>query len=89
MANKKSTPTKVTREELESLQDKVGSINKLQMEIGGLEIQKNMSYERLKELQINLNAVQNSLNKKYGTVTVNINDGSLKPMENGQVNKKN
>tara|TARA_R100000152_G_C6734355_1_gene158685 strand:+ start:40 stop:309 length:270 start_codon:yes stop_codon:yes gene_type:complete len=89
MANKKSAPTKVTKEELENLQEKVGSINNLQMEIGGLEIQKNMAYERLKELQINLNAVQNSLNKKYGTVTVNINDGSLKPMENGQVNKKN
>ena len=89
MANKKSAPTKVTKEELENLQEKVGSINNLQMEIGGLEIQKNMAYERLKELQINLNAVQNSLNKKYGTVTVNINDGSLKPMEIGQVNKKN
>ena len=88
MANKKAAATKVTAEELQNIQDKVNDINRIQMEIGGLEVQKNLAVERLKQGQGALNVVQQGLEKKYGKVSVNINDGSLKPIVD-EADKKN
>ena len=36
-----------------------------------------------------MNALQNELMDKYGNVNVNIQDGTLKPKEDEQINKKN
>ena len=58
------------------------------MEVGGLEVQKNIAVDRLKEAQGALTVVQQSLEKKYGKVSVNINDGSLKPIIDEQTDKK-
>jgi hypothetical protein len=88
MAKKKAAATKVTAEELKNVQEKVTIINRQQMEIGGLEMQKQVAIERLKEAQGSLGVVQRSLETKYGKVSVNLNDGSLKPMED-EANKKN
>jgi hypothetical protein len=88
MAKKKAAATKVTAEELKNIQDKVNDINRVQMEVGGLEVQKNLAIERLKQGQSALNIVQQGLEKKYGKVSVNINDGSLKPIVD-EADKKN
>ena len=88
MAKKKPAATKVTAEELKNIQDKVTVINRHQMEIGGLEMQKQVAIELLKESQGSLGVVQKSLEKKYGQVSVNLNDGSLKPMKD-EADKKN
>jgi len=81
---------KVTKEELANIQEKVGAINQTQMQIGGLELQKQAAFERIKELQMNLNAVQNDLKTTYGDVSVNLNDGTLKQVErDGPVDQKN
>ena len=58
------------------------------MEVGGLEVQKNIAVDRLKEAQGALTVVQRGLEKKYGKVSVNINDGSLKPIIDEQTDKK-
>jgi hypothetical protein len=80
--------TKVTKDELKSIQDKVGQINNLQMQIGGLTVQQSKAVEMLESLQTELNVIQTSLESKYGQVSVNIQDGSLKeiPKENGPLN---
>ena len=88
MAKKKQAATKLTAEELKNIQDKVTVINRLQMDIGGLEVQKINAVAKLKEGQQALQIVQEGLEKKYGKVSVNINDGSLKDIED-EVNKKN
>ena len=85
---KKATPTKLTKDELSNIQEKVNNINNLQMNVGGLELQKAIAIERVKEAQGALQVVQDSLEKKYGRVSVNINDGSLKEIKD-EVNKKN
>ena len=79
---------KITKDELKSVQDKVNLINKAQMQIGGIEVQKTLIIETLKSLQTELNVIQTSLESKYGKKTVNINDGTLKdiPSENGSLN---
>ena len=87
MAKKKAAATKVTAEELKNIQDRVSDINRAQMEVGGLEVQKHLAVEKLKEVQGALQVVQQSLETKYGKVSVNLNDGSLKPMES-EVNTK-
>lgn len=88
MTKKKQAATKLTAEELKNIQDKVTVINRLQMDIGGLEVQKINAVAKLKEGQQALQIVQEGLEKKYGKVSVNINDGSLKDIED-EVNKKN
>ena len=88
MTKKKQAATKLTAEELKNKQDKVTVINRLQMDIGGLEVQKINAVAKLKEGQQALQIVQEGLEKKYGKVSVNINDGSLKDIED-EVNKKN
>ena len=87
MAKKKAAATKVTADELKNIQEKVTVINRQQMDIGGLEMQKQISIERLKEAQGALTVVQQDLEKKYGKVSVNLNDGSLKNVEDAADSK--
>ena len=58
------------------------------MQIGGMEVQKLQAIDHIKSLQTELNVIQTSLESKYGKVSVNITDGSLKqiPSENGSLN---
>jgi hypothetical protein len=95
MANKKKklvdlkpTVEKITEKELKSIQDMVQVINKSQMQIGGLETQKFDAISKLKHFQSELNKVQLELEDKYGKVSVNIQDGSIKP-EQDEIDKKN
>ena len=78
---KKTKDLKVTKDELTSIQVKVNEINHLQMQIGGLEVQKNMGMTKLIENQSMLMKMQGDLEKKYGRVTVNLETGILKPVE--------
>tara|TARA_B100000959_G_C14869441_1_gene577718 strand:+ start:596 stop:862 length:267 start_codon:yes stop_codon:yes gene_type:complete len=87
MAKKKAAATKVTADELKNIQEKVTVINRQQMDIGGLEMQKQISIERLKEAQGALTVVQQDLEKKYGKVSVNLNDGSLKNVKDAADSK--
>ena len=77
---------KIKKEELKSIQDKVQSINNVQMQIGGLEVQKSIAIEKLKAFQQELNIVQNTLEDKYGKVSVNLTDGTFKEIEDGPHN---
>ena len=75
---------KITDEELKSVQEKVNKINQAQMQVGGLEVQKNVALEQIKTLQIDLQVIQKELEEKYGKVSVNLTDGTISeiPEEN-------
>jgi len=79
---------KVTDEELKSIQEKVGEINQMQMQIGGLEVQKQAGLEQVKVAQMDLQVIQKDLEEKYGKVTVNIQDGTIKPIEENESDKE-
>ena len=68
---------KITDEELKSVQEKVNAINQAQMQIGGLEVQKNIALDTLKGIQLELQKDQKDLEEKYGKVSVNLTDGTL------------
>ena len=72
---------KIDNDELELVQGKVNSINQAQMTVGGLEVQKTVAIEQLKALQQELQVVQNTLEEKYGKVSVNLQDGTIKELE--------
>jgi hypothetical protein len=72
---------KITDEQLKELQGLVGQINNIQLSIGQLETQKAGMLQGVGELQLKLKDTQASLEKEYGKVSVNIQDGSIKPIE--------
>lgn len=79
-------PTKVTDEQLKRIQDTVSSINKGQMEVGKLETNKHALIHQISGYQEALQVLQNELEKEYGTVDININDGTINYKEDGEVN---
>ena len=81
---------KVTDEELKSIQEKVSQINQVQMQVGGLEVQKVAAIEMLKAFQDELVVIQNELEEKYGKVSVNLQDGTITEIpEENESDKKN
>lgn len=78
---KKTNDLKITDEQLKSLQELVNQINQAQLSVGQLETQKAGMMAAIGDLQMKLKAMQDDLEKEYGAVTVNIQDGSIKELE--------
>ena len=81
-------PEKVTASQLEKIQKTVSVINRAQMEVGRYEAGKHTLLHTIQVLQGELKLVQDELEKQYGTVNINIEDGTIKYPENGEANKK-
>jgi FtsZ-binding cell division protein ZapB len=81
-------PEKVTASQLEKIQTAVSDINRAQMEIGRLETSKHMLSHQVLSMQDNLKKIQDELEKDYGTVNINIEDGKINYPENGEADKK-
>ena len=76
---------KISQEHLEELQKSVSNINQVALQIGNLELQKHALLHQGVELQGDLQKFQTKLEDKYGKVSINIQDGSFKPIEDTQV----
>lgn len=87
MKNKKSS--KITKDELSGIQTVVDAINKIQMQVGGMEVQKQLAIKAINEQQQKLSVLQRTLEDKYGKVSVNLNDGTIKDIIDGESNTKN
>ena len=82
-------PEKVTKEQLDRVQDTVNNINRTQLEIGSMEVKKHELMHNVAGLRDELTLLQNEFEKEYGTFDVNIQDGTINYQEeNGEVNKK-
>jgi len=80
---------KITDEELKSVQEKVNQINQVQMQVGGLATQQAFGVEQIKFLQGELKTTQDELEKIYGKVSVNLQDGTIKEIpEENEADKK-
>jgi hypothetical protein len=81
---------KIKKEELEDLQAKVININNLQYKLGALEIEKNKVLQSYDVAKTELKTLQLALKEVYGGVSIDVNDGSIKKLEevDEQVNKK-
>lgn len=76
---------KISQEHLEELQKSVSDINQVALQIGNLELQKHALLHQGVELQGDLQKFQTKLEDKYGKISINIQDGSFKPIEDTQV----
>lgn len=85
---KKTDDLKITDEELQLIQEKVNQINNLQMQVGGLEVQKATALGLLRQSQTELGKTQEMLEEKYGKVSVNLTDGTIKEIEEDEPNKE-
>ena len=81
-------PEKVTDEQLEKIQSTVDRINQTQLNIGALEARKHQALHFVASYNDELKAIQDELEKQYGTFDVSIKDGTINYPENGKADKK-
>ena len=78
---KKTKDLKISDDQLKGLQELVNQINNAQLSVGQVETQKAGMMAAIGELQMKLRTMQGSLEDEYGKVTINIQDGSIKEIE--------
>lgn len=76
-ATKKTEVRKITQEELQEVNQYATAMNQLQMQIGGIELQKAELMTEMAKVRIAMQEVQNALMATYGDVTVNLTDGTI------------
>ena len=85
----KSKPEKITGDQLKRVQGAVNNINRAQLEIGNLEVQKHEMMHNIAGLREELTKLQNEFEKEYVTFDINIQDGTINYLQkNGETNKK-
>ena len=68
---------KVSKEHLDELQNVVNEVNRVHMQIGQIEGQKQGFINKLKEIQDKIASLQRLLKEQYGSDDVNIVDGTI------------
>jgi len=81
-------PEKITDEQLKKVQELINNINRGQLEVGAMELQKHENMHGVTILRGELEALQNDLEKEYGTIDIDIKNGTINYPENGKVNKE-
>ena len=70
-------PQKITDEQLKKVQEVINAINRGQLELGGLETRKHMMLHQIGSIQDQLTVMQNEFKEEYGTVDINVQDGTI------------
>ena len=70
-------PEAISEEQLKELQQVVSAINKLQFDIGTMEVQKHNALHALFQGNDKLNTMQEKFKEQYGTNDINIQDGVI------------
>jgi TolA-binding protein len=70
-------------EQLKELQNTVAALNKLQFDIGVMEVQKHNALHALFEGSDKLTVMQNTFKEQYGTDDINIQDGTINYKDDG------
>ena len=76
-----STEMKIKDEQLQDLQQKVGTIQQLQGQVGVLEGQKHLLLHQLAGAQDELHKLQTALEDEYGKININIQDGTYEEIK--------
>jgi hypothetical protein len=72
---------KISKKELEEVKDLQNQINTLLMNIGNAELVKNQLVSKHSELQAEWKTVSESLETKYGSVNISLEDGTISDIE--------
>ncbi len=80
---------KITDEQLKKVQESVSNMNRVQLEIGSIEVRKHEMMHNLAGLRDELTVLQKEFEKEYGTFDIDIQTGTINySKENGEVDKK-
>jgi hypothetical protein len=71
----------VSEEQLIKLQELVKNLQQYQLKIGDVEVQKHQLLHGFAEAQNGLEVFQKELKEEYGNVTIDINSGDIKEVE--------
>ena len=78
-------PEKITVEQLEKVQDTVNKLNRIQLEVGSMEVRKHEVMHGMEGLRNILADLQKDFEKQYGTFDIDIQSGTINyPKENGE-----
>ena len=81
-------PEKISEEQLKDVQDTVNKMNRMQLEVGSIELKKHEMLHGVAGLRDQLGTLQKDFEKDYGTFDINIQDGTINYPENGEADKK-
>ena len=79
---------KITEEELTTVKEHQSKLQRVLMDLGALEAQKVQVTEAYKEFNIALQGIKTDLEKKYGSVNINLEDGSYEEIEQAKPSEK-
>ena len=74
---KAEKPTKITNDQLDNLQSVVNEINKAQMQIGIFQTNIHQLLHHIAGLNDELTLLQQEFEKDYGTIDINVTDGTI------------
>lgn len=82
-SSKKATSEvmKLTEEELKNVVDIQQKINNISLNIGNTEIAKQAMIVQYNEIKVEWDIIAKKMEDKYGQVNVNLNDGSVSPID--------
>ena len=79
---------KITKKELEKIQAQQNKLYTLNKNISSIEIQKSLAIDHAKELMKEIDKTKIQLEKKYGSVNINLENGVISPIQDEQDNKE-
>jgi len=81
-------PEKISAEHLDRVQKAVNTMNRAQLEVGSIELKKHEMMHQLAAVKEGLTELQKELEEEYGTIDVNIQDGTINYREDVEADKK-
>jgi len=78
---------KITKEELENVKNLNNKANEIAVQIGSLEVQKDLLVKEFLSNNVLVDKAKNELQEKYGDLSIDLKDGSIKSIdevENGK-----
>ncbi len=78
----------ITEDQLKKIQDFQKELNKLLNEVGFLEAQKTAILGKFHEVNKETEDFKKELEKEYGSININLEDGSFTPIEKEEEDKK-
>ena len=81
-------PEKITDEQLKKVQESVSDMNRVQLEIGSMEVRKHEMMHNLAGLRDKLTVLQKEFEKEYGTFDIDIQTGTINYNKDDEANQK-
>ena len=80
---------KITKKQLNKIKDQQSKLNKIINEIGVLETTKHSHLHHIAEINKDIEEFKNELEKEYGAININLEDGTYTDIKNNELQEEN